>query len=420
MAQRDSWVKAASLVFGTWLIVSLLLFLGEPLRVGNKGSTLLRVWNVSATIVEALARKCAILLGLPVPFDTKIQRLKEYCQTKHREWRIRIARQEYYSALRRKKITYEQCQLLLESFAEWNSNTEHEEGVLPGDLDEAEAFLQVAIEGRITANEKSNEQCKLGAFHELAELVEKRLAFSVGDRVLVKDGDDSGSSGLRPNGEIALANFDRRKGSVVEVFSANNMVLFDGQRSPLLVSTSACQLLNAHDELSDDEVSVNPETAEPIHSAFEFETEAADADKESQEGSSSDGVEDGEAKVREDCHQRKRKARTVEEALQEGGWQLIRKKKHLRFRRLIVTSDGKPSEQHFTMAKTSSDCRAGMNALSTLSKLNEAGAPMQDKSASSGRILCCTICGLPQPDSAFSKNQVKKGTLKCKTCVERC
>lgn len=214
----------------------------------------MRIWIVSATIVKILFRAIAMGFGTPVPFDAKIQALKQSCQQQHNAWMVRISRREYYRALRRKKITYMDCQLLLESFVEWNAKKGRAEGVLPGNIADAEAFLRVEIEEPRESEHEARSQ--LQAFAELTDCVEDSLTFSVGDRVLVKAElmvERTPFSGTVPmeSNEIVPTKSGGRKGSVVAAFPCGNVVLFDGSFLPELVSASSCQLLNSHDKPDD-------------------------------------------------------------------------------------------------------------------------------------------------------------------------
>jgi len=122
-----------SLAKGLWATATLLGFLKEILRVDNAGSRVSQLWNVSSVLSGTIARKVSLMLGQADPFAAKLMSLKESCREQYREWKVRIAKREYYRALRRKKITHKECVLLLKAFAEWNPTTQCEEGVLPGD-----------------------------------------------------------------------------------------------------------------------------------------------------------------------------------------------------------------------------------------------------------------------------------------------
>jgi len=387
----------------------------------------MRIRNVGATIVEILYRTFAVMLGMPVPFDKKIQALKHSCQQQHQTWMVRIGRREYFRALRRKKIRYMDCQLLLESFVEWNAKTDREEGVLPGNIEEAEAFLRVEVEEPSERDREANLQIK--AFMELTDCVEGSLTFSVGDRVFVKTDlavERTPFSGTAPmkSSDIMPAKSDGRKGSVVAAFPCNNIVLFDETFSPELVSASSCQLLNAYDELEDENNNeVDRLEASSILNEEVSTTESNNNDNEGDEVEEGDhDADDHECKEEKEeppagdsCRKGKRKARTVEEALEEGGWKLIKSKKHILYRRVIQSSTGNHQKQHFTMAKTPSDHRASRNALSTLNRLNKSNAPPPPSPrASDGNVHLCSVCVSHKPKSSFSKKQIKKGTLKCK------
>jgi len=118
------------------------------------------------------------------------------------------------------------------------------------------------------------------------------------------------------------------------------------------------------------------------------------------------------------------RARTVEEALVQGGWKLVRSKKHIKYRRSVtLDTAGGSKKQSVTLAKTSSDWRASLNALSLLRRLNESSEVDEGKAAPqssdrSGSFRCCCVCHEVKPAGHFSKNQMKKRVMsKCKECI---
>lgn len=401
---RQFSLEMFALPFAIWLAVSLLTILGEPLRVDEDLSLPRRVYNIGSTLTETIVRKGAVALGFPIPFDVKLERLKESCQAQYRKWQVRISLREYYRSLRRKKITYDTCTQLLDTFAMWNSNEDIQEGVLPGNLDEAAAFLKLEIDDSI------DEPPMIQEFYELADCVESHLKFKVGDRVMVQSDNQGDSynhesvSNARST-EIVSAGLGSRNGSVVRAYPLYNLVHFDGQDSPIIVLASSCKHWSENENLSDGDdgtVVSGGGAAISHHSTVE----------ESLDSKSSSEEDDEEAKA--EPPERKRKARTVQEALLEG-WTLRRKKNHIHYKRRIFTTAGHEQTQSFTMAKTPSDHRAYKNALSMLNRLNAAGTPLDDPSS---KTLVCSMCGMPCAESGFSKTQIKKRIKKCKSCAE--
>ena len=54
----------------------------------------------------------------------------------------------------------------------------------------------------------------------------------------------------------------------------------------------------------------------------------------------------------EDAPQARKRARTVEEALIDGGWELTRAKRHIKYSRRVKLWDGESRKQNFTTSKT--------------------------------------------------------------------
>lgn len=105
----------------------------------------------------------------------------------------------------------------------------------------------------------------------------------------------------------------------------------------------------------------------------------------------------------------------MKEALEEGGWKLVRSKKHKCYRRML--SDGR--SQNYSMSKTPSDERANKNALANLRKLNDSATPALEET--DGRVggIHCSICSRVKDEDSFSKSQLRKEKHKCKDCVSK-
>jgi hypothetical protein len=386
-------------LLGLWLMHAVLSMLKGPLLAKGDCSTVDGLWNVASSCVESLARKFSISVGRSTPFERTVQHLTTTCKQQHRQWTLRLARQAYFRALRRKKIAYSTCERLLKDLAEIEST---QEGKLPGSLHEAEAFLGLDTE----ESEQANEQYML---EDLASEVQNLLQFTVGDRVIV----GATETELTDSGRIAssaLSTFSERTGSVISSFPGFVVVHFDGQRAPSVpVPVSDCTLLK--DEVNYEEKAQTTGFLELKYPAVPQKDELVEDESRDEQTSEAKSAENG-------SEFRRHKSRTVEEALKAGGWQLVRKKNHIRYRRLMEPSVGEQQEQHFTMAKTPSDRRSHLNALATLNRLNHEGVPSRQTPVATGTdLIHCTICCVGKGESEFSKNQIKKQTYKCKDCV---
>lgn len=171
-----------------------------PLRVVTEEDTtaLKETWLVALAFTEYMARTVALSFGAQTPFQKELVRLKVACQLQYKHWEKRIATKDYYEALHRKRITYQQCLLLLDGLAEVDTERDltysaaYEEVQLPGSSEEAEAFLAVEIEEEYEAKAAADAaKLPLEFLRDLGSSVESCLQFTIGDRVIVDVPEDA-------------------------------------------------------------------------------------------------------------------------------------------------------------------------------------------------------------------------------------
>lgn len=390
------------------MVRSLFLLVKAPLHISTKKDTseLVDLWNVALSCTEIIARKSALIFGAPTPFDKELLRLKTSCQQQYGEWAKRIATKSYYETLRRKRITYSNCLLLLDGLVD-TKTPQYEEVMLPGSMSEVNEFLAAEIEEEDRGtSEGEGEPSSLETLLELGSAVEASLQFSVGDRVTVKAPVEATEDSVTDVRSVATRS--TLTGSVVESFPGIVLVHFDGTDGtsvpPVAVPASNCTLFKERRsvayEVNDYKTTLRLESSR--------ETVEDDAEDES-------GADETVKKDKTGPSENKR-ARTVKEALEDGGWTLVRRKNHKCYRRKL--HDGR--SQSFSMSKTPSDVRAKRNALSTIRKLNAMAEEVNNADAAPtdapGGTLCC-ICQQRKPEDDFSKSQLRKAQRKCKDCV---
>lgn len=408
LSRQFAW--AVSMIMGVLMVRSLLQVVKAPMHVSSKKNTgeLADLWNVAKTCTELIARKKALMFDEPTPFEKELLKLKTSCREQYRKWARRIATKDFYNSLHRKRITYNNFLLLLDGLVDTKtseSDGEYEELIIPGSIEEANEFLTVEIEKE--GGGEADATSSLETLLELGSAVENSLKFSVGDRVIVeppaKDPCDSVSEAEPMTKSTTLSTRSGLTGSVVESYPGIVLVHIDGSSSsPVAVPTSYCSLMKkTRVEKGRDRT---PLRVTNSHDAKRTEDEPETDEPETDE------PETKRYKAGDDENER---AQTVEEALEDGGWTLVRWKKHMCYRRTL--DDGQ--KQNFTMSKTPSDFRAKKKALATIRKLNASAGPNDAGTGASGGILCC-ICKQEKPEDEFSNNQLRKAHHKCKLCVE--
>jgi hypothetical protein len=510
---------SCSVCLGLWGMVTSLQMLRFPFRVANSNSAVRDAWLVSECIIETLMRHLALLRNQPSPFENELHRLQKACARQHRIWKIRMARRDFHFALKRKRISYDDCQRLLLTFAnndaKINANDAPSgnivpEGTLPGSMEDTEKFLNLEIYHEVDATSEEKFLTIDDCFQEVADAVDSYLQFSPGDRIYVEADEEAAiHAGAYDSNHLALTCSKARTGSVEKTFPGYVMVRFDDERPPAVaVRASLCQLLQDRCsssnilELAQDPATISDDSSgratenDSVYSPgdrvfVETDQEAAghvDASDVSEatailsktrtgsvvqslagyvmvlfDGESSPVAvlaslcqplqehfpsldftrlgqgpptsarvdssadcsdshkatpEDVKDPSLEEQSYSKRKYRTVEEALVEGGWQIVRAKKHICYRRVAKSGDGRKQEQHFVMSKTSSDCRSGLAALATLHRLDEDYRPMERCNENRVGWRMCSLCQQEKADDCFSKTQLQKtSNYKCRECI---
>ena len=382
--------------------------------------------DVASYCTEFIQRLIAAKLGMPTPFDQQLSKLREQCESQYRVWKMRIAKRDFQAALKRKRITNRESILLLTAMADSYYETEEEEvvsGVFQAELDEVEEFLKLQVEERssrnevtlspddavknyldLTSDETDTDRSPLAQLCDLSATIEECVLFSEGDRVLVKF-DDEGAEEDAQRGNLTA--------SVVFTTASSVYVHFDGEpaETPVPVPTHLCSILVEN-------LPVIEEAQTPLLTHICAEDIALST--ESTKSENERIITESEEEIEEPPNVPgvKKRARTVEEALIDGGWVLTRSKKHIKYsRRVKLTNDGPSQKQTVTLSKTASDWRAEKNALSLLRRLDGevvGGSP----DSVIHEIVSCSECLEFMSKTHFSKTQQKKGPRrKCKDCL---
>ena len=422
------FLYAISQAFALWVLHSLVeIFKRRIFGMSEDSSS----WEVVSCCTGYIHRIVAVKLGKPTPYDQELARLKVLCKTQYREWKLRIAKKEFYDALKRKRITNRESVLLLTEFAENFYETDNEEiveGFIPAKLSEAEEFLKLKVEEQATHTEttqlspdealknylapdgESGNRSSIECLSDLSAQVQKCVQFSEGDRVVVEFDEEDTSMYAVVSDSTALCERNQTTGSVVFSTATLCFVHFDGMpaTAPIPVPINLCSLLHEAPDLPALEGS--SATSNAAVSAEESVVEDVSDDEENDDGVS----------IHEASPPAKKRARTVEEALVEGGWVFKRAKKHIKFSRRVKLSDGNKRKQNVTLSKTPSDWRAGRNALALLRRLDESMEELvaEEEEDDEGPRMICSECRKGKPQSSFSKSQLRKGDkMKCKLCV---
>ncbi|KAL7552491.1 hypothetical protein ACHAWF_015736 [Thalassiosira exigua] len=423
--------------FTLWTLYSLVAMMKAVLSLSREESS----WHVVICCTEYIQRTLSTMLGRPTPFDQELKRLNDKCQSQYRIWKVGIAKRNFYAALKRKRITNRECLLLLTNFANKyveKGDKEIVTGVLPVPLTEAEEFLKLKVEENVpcaeiplTADEslknyletesdqRANYSSPIEDLHMLSYKVHDCVQLSEGDRVIVNsDLNSSNCEGTCADDNAGLSDCTElvyrrsRTASVAFCTATLCFVHFDGEpvEIPTPVPINLCSILDEH---SLDE--------HQCHSTEDDDEDLSFSRAMTESLTLNDEDDVDEEKRAEPIPQPQSKARTVEEALRQGGWKLVRSKNHLKYSRRVNVK-----KETVTLSKTSSDWRASRNALSLLRRLNDdseaeqAGEKPAANETSNGHlseVLCSCCCAMKSLDQ-FSKNQLKKcERRKCKVCV---
>jgi hypothetical protein len=395
-------LHGGSLLFSFWTLRSLLELLKGPIQVPSKESW----YFVAEALAETLVRKCHVLLGAGTPFHRESRRLAEQCRWQQMIWQRRCAERDYRQAMRRKRITGKSLNGLLLMMC--SSTPEENDSITEGNADffASEDFLDVQVVDDEEENAKPT-------FDQLTQTVMSFVQeFPIGARVEIQDDDDDdGDDG--PDGDTfigALFEIDndsgaivlRRStiGSVVGSYPGIVVVHRDGESNPIPVRSALVTVIDAS-RMEDDVSVISIASEESIEEVYHDESE-----EKSQ-------VDQDGVLVRPTA-----RTRTVADALREGNWTWVRKKKHRIYKRTALSMDGTSRGETFTMACTPSDRRADKNALARLNRMNREAASSAPPAGPSLRR--CSICWLPKSENCYSANQRKKAeeATKCKICIQ--
>ena len=231
-------------------------------------------WYLVKCCVESMYRAWTDYRGLPDPYNTELTRLRSEVREQYSTWKFRIAKTDFYTALKRKRITNRECVLLLTEFAHTYIEKDGEEiveGELPVKLSEAEEFLKLRVDGQEPCTEisldadqalknylsrgvnSSDGTLTIEGIHDLSSKIYSCVEFAEGDRVIVKDeddaddyeeeSDDSSDEGLKSS---ALVSRRSKMGSVVFSTATLCFIHFDGEAAttPTPIPIRLCSKLD--------------------------------------------------------------------------------------------------------------------------------------------------------------------------------
>ena len=315
-----------------------------PLRMSTNSLS----WEVATSFTEVIVRRVSMKLGKPTPFDQEMKRLKMSCQDQYRIWKIRIANKTFYDSLKRKLITSRACFLLLTDLARCHVQGKDEEvveGIIPGTIEEAEAFLNLDIDDEADPTSKEA-KFSIEAFHDMESNVESCLDFAAHDRIFVnEDTNEDWKSVRQPNMDNSTVSCRRnRTGTVVSCSPTVCFVNFDGEilRSPTPIPIELCSHIEESSLHNIDQALMDGGTKQASSSTFHDRPDNLGSDEDSDgetsnASSSNSNVTDKDPAVVHTKEKEKR-AQTVKEALLQGAWKLVRTKKHIKYSRRVRVS----------------------------------------------------------------------------------
>ena len=312
--------------FCLWTLYALVGILKPVCHLDSDSSA----WDVVKCCVEFIYRVTAMKCGQPEPYFQELRRLRDQCQQQYRAWKGRIAKQGFYEALKRKRITNRECLLLMTEFAHTHVEKNGEEiveGVLPVTLSEAEEFLKMEVdESEVALDSVKNylstgqDEGGLSAIEGLDSLsanVRSCVEFFEGDRVVVsgdehffdeeEDETDDDEKKLESNSS-ALVCRRSQTGSVVFSTATLCFIMFDGESHTTPVPIGRCSILDENEKLAEYETD-NEDSSTDEHRDFSVASASSD----------DDNVLEEETHTPIQRQAQQPKARTVKEALEHGG-----------------------------------------------------------------------------------------------------
>ena len=364
---------------------SLIRVLGSGISDEEK-SSFENHWKGASDLVSAIERWYYLWRGWPCPFEQKVLRLNTYCTNQQIVWSRRLATKDYYTYLRRKRVTFGRGEQLLlalgEQLAEKDGRfgTYDFQGELPGTIEEATAFLDLQEDTDCDEDENAPSQSSLEAI--AAEVATSLQEFPVGTRVALAETTPFSYDGTAYSSDIDALTIGCHVGTVISSFVSGSgvvLVLFDGRSTAEFVSPSSLRRLLDTSVVEDDDKSPLPEKnmkttqkeaknarcvgdsqrKSEVNSSVndgEFHKETSSEEEEaaaavettiseaSDDNSVADVEEDDEAKAKDeppivtDETNKSRKLRTIREALEEGDWVFHRAKKHILYRRKVAVA----------------------------------------------------------------------------------
>ena len=319
-----------------------LLLLKTPFDMPKDATPSQMIWR----LLHAINDRWALFNGQPLPIAQKVAKLEARCGRVIASWTIRAARERYFQALKRKRISSKAADLLLRDLAA--ESVGQQGGTLPGTVEEAEAFLNLAVDEEACNSEDSSREALMDAIKAAMKPIDKPLLMASAHTSRADKPPEFEVVGARVE---VLSPHDRAGavGSVSLVLADWVVVQLDGHRHP---DQFMCGSLRA--------------LAEPKSSPAKrpiFQKQAADHENENvaPTPTSADEAEPQEKPT---------KVRTIEEALRAGGWQFKRQRKHIIYERTLTDETGAVRREVITRARTPSDCRSNKNLLAGINRLN--------------------------------------------------
>ena len=424
-------------------------FLDGPLHVKHRANSSMpqRIWTTTTCLCERLRRALSVWRGLGTPFEREVRDLMTSCEKQQRIWLQRCCERDFYRALHRTRIDSAELELLLMAMAT-KQTSGHVEGVLPGGMEDANAFLDIEVnDSSKEENMDSIEDSARGAFASIGDAMKTSLdrrvlinksvlarspdeaIDSTGQEVVLYDGDALSGIAILSNDDITLVRVDEinallpvptRLCSFVRATSSEDFlgIEINGDES----ESDTEEVFNEDDDMKALQRARHRRTRdEKIKlktKKIKVKTRKSTKPMPQQDEDGADNSEEAEHKSapKPSRHQ------TVREALKAGGWELIRMKNHLVYRRKIKSENGgeKESHQTVTVSKTPSDWRTKKNILSNLRRLDEevkAGDENSNLKGQPGLWQQCSECHENMTSDNFSKNQLKRENPRCKQCV---
>ena len=436
MVRITSLVTTAPFVLYT--MRSLVQLLQYPLRLAQSGNN--TNWRKTLeALTEVIVRHGCIQMGFATPFENELETLTKCCNQQHEEWISRIAIEEFERARKRKKIGYSNFLLLTNVLKDTVYKSINENGNqhgekdrkgplkrrsrknrrrltkskveelkkiikvtggygMPQTLSEASSILEPFV---CKDEEDSGPPSKLSIFKSVETIAEECLKFDVGDRVSVDLPSEDGTEELPEafsSDAIAklstdLEEFKSLNGSIAGCHSCYCFIHFDGMPEVLQVPIPLSWVSPL------DESRTNTLLRKVFGGMIDMDDEAMVHLGENQdEGASTAEIDQNEETDDEDIENesveskplvvgRQDRPSTLEDALVQGQWTLVRQRNHYVYKRALVLPNdaneghGGTVTQTVVLAKTSSDRRSARKAMRTFRRKDE------EKEALSATIL---------------------------------